>query len=104
MAIKVTLFYTDGRSSEVIPGARARIETERRFGGLGPHNAQEATFYMAWEHLKRSGEPVGEFDAWIDSIADVEEKQVENVRPTLPAQPAGTSSASASEQDSLSTP
>lgn len=104
MAVKIKLWYTDGRKAEVVPGARARIETERHYGGLGQKNAQEATFYMAWEHLKRTGEDVGNFESWIDTVADVEEEQAGEVRPTPPAQSAGTSSDSASEPDSPSQP
>lgn len=104
MAVKIKLWYTDGRVTEVLPGARARIETERHYSGLGPQNVQEATFYMAWEHLKRSGEDVGNFESWIDTVADIEETKADDVRPTQPAQPADTSSNSASEPGSLSQP
>jgi hypothetical protein len=104
MAVKITLWFEDGKVAEVVPGARARIETERHYQGLGPQNVQEATFYMAWEHLRRSGEQVGDFESWIDTVADIEEEKVDDVRPTPPAQPAGTSSGSVSEQDSPSQP
>lgn len=104
MAVKIKLWYSDGSKAEVVPGARARIETERHYGGLGQQNVQEATFYMAWEHLKRSGEDVGNFETWIDTVVDIEETKADEVRPTLPAQPADTSSDSASAQDSPSQP
>jgi hypothetical protein len=104
MAVKIKLWYSDGRQADVVPGARARIETERHYGGLGPKNVQEATFYMAWEHLKRSGEDVGPFESWIDTVADIEETQADEVRPTQPAQPADTSSNSVSEPASPSQP
>lgn len=90
MAFKIKLTYLDGRVEEVVPNPRARIETERHFVGLGQQNVQEATFYMAWAHLKKTGD-VPEFDAWLDSLADAEETEVE-VRPTQPAQSAVTSS------------
>lgn len=104
MAVKIKLWFNDGDVIEVTPGARARIETERHYQGLGQQNVQEATFYMAWEHLKRTGEKVGDFETWIDTVADIEETQAPNVRPTPPAQPADTSYGSASEPGSPSQP
>jgi hypothetical protein len=92
MAYKIKLTYQDGEIKEVLPSARARIETERHFGGLGPQNAQEATFYMAWAHLKKTGEAKQEFEEWIDTLVDIEETKVDDVRPTQPAQPTATSS------------
>jgi hypothetical protein len=95
MAYKITLTYADGTVKDVVPPPRARIDTERHFGGLGRHNQQEATFYMAWMALKRAGEVTEEFDQWIDLLLDAEEVEVpamEAPRPTQPAQPAGTSS------------
>lgn len=91
MAFKLKVTYSDGRNEDIIPNPRARIETERHYAGLGGQNAQEATFYMAWAHLKNSGATEAAFDAWVDSLADAEESEVE-VRPTAPAQPAATSS------------
>jgi hypothetical protein len=92
MAVKIKLTYTDGRKDELIPGARARIDTERHYQGLGAHNVQEATFYMAWSHLKRAGSVTEEFEPWVDTVADVEETKADDPVPTQPAQPAGTSS------------
>ena len=92
MAYKITLTYLDGTVKEVLPSPRARIETERHFQGLGAHNSQEATFYIAWAHLKKTGEVTQEFDQWIDLLADIDETKVEDVRPTQPAQPIATSS------------
>lgn len=92
MAYKITLTYLDGTVKDVVPPPRARIETERHFNGLGRHNAQEATFYMAWVSLKKTGEAAAEFDQWIDLLADAEEVETSDVRPTQPAQPAATSS------------
>jgi hypothetical protein len=92
MAYKITLTYLDGTVKDVVPPPRSRIETERHFNGLGRHNAQESTFYMAWNSLKRSGDVKEEFDQWIDLLADAEEVEIEAVRPTQPAQPADTSS------------
>lgn len=92
MAYKITLTYADGTVKDVVPPPRARIETERHFNGLGRHNAQEATFYMAWASLKRAGEVSEEFDQWIDLLADAEEVEIDEVRPTQQAQPADTSS------------
>lgn len=102
MATLIKLTYNDGHTEDVIPGARARIETERHYQGLGQHNVQEATFRMAWEHLKRTGKITDDWDTWIDTVADIEEKQVADPSPTGPAQPAGTSSGSASAPDSPS--
>jgi hypothetical protein len=95
MAYKITLTYLDGTVKDIVPPPRARIETERHFNGLGRHNAQEATFYMAWTSLKKSGEATEEFDQWIDLLADAEEVEVpaaDAPRPTQPAQPADSSS------------
>lgn len=92
MAVKIKLTYADGRKDEVIPGARARIDTERHYQGLGQHNVQEATFYMAWSHLKRTGSVADDFETWVDTVADIEETKADDPRPTPPAQPADTSS------------
>lgn len=92
MAYKIKLTYLDGTVDEVIPTPRARIETERHFGGLQPKNAQESTLYLAWVFLTKAGKVAVEFDAWVDSLADVDELQVDDVRPTQPAQPAASSS------------
>lgn len=92
MAVLIKLTYSDGRKDEVIPSARARIDTERHYQGLGPHNVQEATFYMAWSHLKRAGSVAEDFETWVDTVADIEETKAPDPVPTAPAQPAGTSS------------
>lgn len=92
MAFKVTVTYTDGRVDEFSPNPRARIDTERHFGGLSQANAQEATIYMAWAHLKKAGKTNDEFDAWADSLADFAESQIADARPTQPVQPVAASS------------
>lgn len=103
---RIDLTYLDGTTKQVFPSPRARIETERHFGGLTPANSQEATLYLAWAHLKKAGEASEEFDPWVDLLKAIDEVQVkaeDAVLPTQPAQPAGTSSDSASEPASLST-
>jgi hypothetical protein len=92
MAFKVKITYLDGKVEEFMPNPRARIDTERHFGGFGDSNVQEATIYMAWTHLKKAGKTADEFDTWIDTLADFEEVRVADVRPTQPAQPAAESS------------
>lgn len=92
MAYQFKVTYLDGHVDEVLPSPRARIETERHFGGLNESRVQEASFYLAWLSLTKAGTVTDGFDPWLDSIADLEEVKVEGVRPTPPAQSAGTSS------------
>lgn len=92
MAFKLIVTYLDGKVEEIIGSPLARVQTERHFGGLNATNVQEATFYMAWTHLRKTGGAPDDFDAWLDSMADAKEIEVEDVRPTQPTQPAATSS------------
>lgn len=92
MAYKIKLTYLDGSTVDVFPSPRARIETERHFGGLSPANQQEATFYIAWAHLKKTGDVTADFDPWVDSLADIDEERVAEPRPTPPAPSAESSS------------
>lgn len=92
MAMKYKITYLDGREEDVFPSPRARIETEQHFGGLQMNNAQEASFYLAWKSLQKAGMTALEFDPWLDSVMDLAEEEMKDVRPTPPAQPADTSS------------
>lgn len=92
MAMKYKVTYLDGREDEILPSPRARIETEQHFGGLQMSNAQAASFYLAWKSLQKAGKTTEEFDPWLDSVMDLAEVEVTDVRPTQPAQPADTSS------------
>lgn len=91
MAFKIKITYLDGRVEEVLPNPLARITAERHFGGLNSGNVQEATIYMAYAHLKKAGETSVEFDQWLESLADAEEIDVPDPRPTPQAQPDATS-------------
>lgn len=93
-AYRFTVKYLDGgRVETFIPTPRARIETERRFGGFDMKQAQEQSLYLAWCSLVKLGKESADFDAWLDLIADVEEKQVAEPDPTQPDQPTTTSPA-----------
>ncbi len=92
VAHKIVLTYLDGRVEDVRPSPRARIETERHFGGLNAQNVQEATFYLAWTHLSKSGKVTDLFDTWLDSLADVDEVEIKEPRPTQQAQSSDISS------------
>ena len=95
-AYRFTVKYLDGRVETFIPAPRARIETERRFGGFDTKQAQEQSLYLAWCSLVKLGKETAQFDEWLDLLEDVEEEKVDKAEepdPTRPDQPTTTSPA-----------
>lgn len=79
MAVSVvTITFEDGRVEKARLNPRCIMESERKFGNFPP---VEGTLYAAWFRL---GRPGGNFDAWVDTIADLEESKPE---PPVPTQP-----------------
>lgn len=76
MATIVKLTYEDGRTEEVKLNPRTMILAERHFKGDAP--AIEGTMWAAWNKL---GRPGGDFDAWSESVDDIDQSDSE-VRPT----------------------
>lgn len=64
---KVTLTFEDGNVEEVTLNPRVLVEVERKFGTVPPI---EGTYWGAWFRL---GRPGGNFDAWLDTVSDMEQ-------------------------------
>lgn len=88
MATKLKIEYIDGHELELIASARAQVDTERHFHSTDQARAQqiESSFYLAWAALRHAGEEPGEYEAWLDKVADVAviEKKVEDEKATDP--------------------
>ena len=99
MATKLKIEYIDGREVELLASARAQVDTERHFHSTDQARAQqiESSFYLAWAALRHTGKESGEYEEWLDKVADVEivDKTVEDERATDPtpaaASPTGSS-------------
>lgn len=74
----LSLTFTDGRSEKVTLNPRVLVEIERKFGGS--ITTMEGMLYGAWFRLGRPGE----FDGWLDSLADIDADQGDA---TVPSQP-----------------
>lgn len=75
MKLKVT--YVDGRETEIVVSPKAQVETERHFKSTDQASAQriESHYFMAWAALHYAGQEPADFDAFLGTIADVEESE-----------------------------
>lgn len=80
----VVVTFEDGTVEEVRLNPKVMVLAERHFGGRVP--PIEGTLWTAWQRL---GRPGGKFDDWLDTVEDVNERDVE-VRPTKAAAGAGS--------------
>ena len=70
---RVRIYYTDGREVEVKVKPRAMVATERHIGGEWQNMAILSVFYMAWAAVRLEDKETPDFEAWLDSIDDVEQ-------------------------------
>lgn len=81
MAARVTVTYSGGESETIVIRPLGMVAAERQFGGgVSNGHSMEAMLWSAW-FLK--GKP-GEFDTWLESIADMDVSR-EEVVPLDPA-------------------
>lgn len=79
MGVRLSVVYTDGTTEAIPLKPAGLVAAERQFGGRATDGHPiEATLYAAW-FVK--GRPSGSFDAWVDTIEDVEEKSGAPARP-----------------------
>lgn len=73
--LKMKVAYADGRESVVIITPRAQVETERHFKGTEQAGAQriQSHYFLAWASLFYTGKETGDYESFIDAVADVEE-------------------------------
>jgi len=73
--LKMKVAYADGRSSEIIVTPRAQVETERHFKSTEQASNQriESHYYLAWASLHYAGKEASDFEAFLSTVADVEE-------------------------------
>jgi hypothetical protein len=99
MATKLKVTYNDSRVVLVLATPRAQVETERHFRGQGlaQVNQVEAGYHLAWASLHYAGKEGADFEAWLNTISDVEEAglEVEDEQATDPTpaalEPTGSS-------------
>jgi hypothetical protein len=76
MATKLKVTYSDNRKVSILATPRAQVEAERRFrttGGITEATRVEAGYFLAWASLHYTGQESAEFEAWLGTIAEVEE-------------------------------
>lgn len=73
--LKMKVAYSDGRTTEVIISPRAQVEVERHFKGTDQASNQriESHYFLAWAALHYAGRESGDFEAFLNAVADVEE-------------------------------
>lgn len=83
LELKVT---HDGTTTQCETSLIVIVQWERKYkkraGDLAQGFAVEDLAFMAWASLKRAGKPVGEFDAWLDKLEEVEVLGGEESNPT----------------------
>lgn len=86
--LKMKVTYADAREVEVIVTPRAQVETERHFKGTDQAGNQriQSHYYLAWASLHYTGKEAGDFESFLDVVADVEEIEpvVEDEKTTDP--------------------
>lgn len=99
MATKLKVTYADGRQMEILASPRAQVDSERHLRGLGGFSEStqiEASYYLAWASLHRSGREAAEFEPWLDLVTDVTEvsptEEEERATDPTPAVAASTGS------------
>lgn len=81
--VKVTYADPEREPVEVKITPRAQVATERHIGGDWSGMALLSVYYMAWVALmKEDPASVPGFEAWLDSVDDVEEIQPPKPDPT----------------------
>lgn len=91
VASDVTVRYHDGTEATARLGIRELVEMERHWP-LGIVPALESTLFMAWWAFGKPGDksgangdnPNAAFERWIDTVASIEDEEVE-LTPTEPA-------------------
>ena len=83
MATRVTVTYSGGDTEDIVMRPIAMVAAERQFGsGVSNGHSMEAMLWTAW-FVK--GKPAGSFDAWLDTIDDMQLGQEEKVHPLAEA-------------------
>lgn len=90
--LKIT--YVDPRMApiEVKVTPRAQVNTETHIGGDWARMGILSLYHMAWGSLRKVDPDTPEFDAWLDSVENVDEIEPPKVDPTPPAPSEGASS------------
>lgn len=86
-AKKVKVTYADESREPVVVKItpKAQVATERHIGGDWGGMALLSVYYMAWVALvNETPTEIPGFDAWLDSVDDVEEVQEPKPDPTPP--------------------
>jgi hypothetical protein len=87
MIVPIRVEFIDGSTAEVSTSAVSVVNTERRYdvGILGlfalPTARIEALYWLAWESLRLSGQPVPEFDDWLANLVTVDMGDVPTLEP-----------------------
>lgn len=90
--VKVTWSDESREPTVVKITPRAQVATERHIGGDWSGMALLSVYYMAWVALvKEDPAATPGFEAWLDSVDDVEEVAEPKPDPTQPAQSDETS-------------
>jgi hypothetical protein len=73
--LKMKVVYTDSRESVVAITPRAQVETERHFKGTDQAGNQriQSHYYLAWASLFYGKKETGDYEEFLDKVADVEE-------------------------------
>lgn len=73
--LKMKVVYADARESVIVVTPRAQVETERHFKGTDQAGNQriQSHYYLAWASLFYTQKETGDFEAFLDAVADVEE-------------------------------
>ncbi len=76
----------DGKTQRCETSLIVLVEWERKYkkraGDLAQGFAIEDLAYMAWASLKKAGQQVGDFDAWLQKLDDVQVLGGEDSNPT----------------------
>lgn len=98
MSNKLKVTYLDGAIEQVMAGARAEVEVERKFGISFSYEfasgkaRNEFLFFLAWSAMQLNGATAEEFDNWLLRVDDVDVESGGPERPTKRARRPANSS------------
>ena len=89
MAVKLKVTYADGREERIVVTPAAQVMTEDVIGFSEEHKVK-AGYHLAWATLQTTGRETADFATWLTRIADVDQIDETEERPTPEAQPTTT--------------
>jgi len=71
MALRLRVSYVNGEITDAVVSPMAQVAAERHFKGKLDDHRVEASYFLAWYTLHRSGNEAADFEPFLDSITEV---------------------------------